>query len=117
MQNISLRAKIVSPIRFLIVAFICTLLFFVSAFPAIASTSEPSDGVVSLDEIQARTNAIAGSQPRSLEEIQADTEGGLNSIQGKADYHKMSRPENSQDATTVEDQIKDALESITPGKD
>lgn len=112
----SLNLNNFRPVRFLIATFVCTLLFFTSAFPAMASVSRPSNGAVSLDEVQNRTDEVAKSQPRSLEELQADANGGLNAVQGKADYNKMNRPGNSQDATTVKEQVKEGLKNIIPGK-
>ena len=115
MKGINFKSITLRSMQFVITACLCTLVFFTSAFPAAASVSKPSDGVVSLDDIQSRTDEVARSQPRSLKELQSDAEGGLNAVQGKADYSKMNRPGNSQDATTFEETIKEGLKNITPG--
>ena len=101
------------PIRFLIAAFVCTLLFISSAYPAAATTSQPTDSEASLNQIQEKTDEAAKSNPSSFQEIESDTEGGLNLVQGKADQEKMSTPENSQDATTVKEKIENILSKIT----
>jgi hypothetical protein len=51
-----------------------------------------------------------------LEETQQRANEGLNSVQGAADIEKMKRPENSQQAKTVEDQVKNALGKLTGNK-
>lgn len=109
---------LVSPIinwttpRFLITAFACTLLFVSSAFPALAA-SNPEKGAVSLTEIQQKAKGVANSEPRSMEEVQAEAKKGINAIQGDADKEKMSTAENSENATSVEEQISNIFSSIT----
>ncbi len=113
MKSINLKSISLRYLQFFITACLCTFVFLTSTFPAAASVSQPSDGVVSLDEIQARTEEVAKSQPCSLKELHSDVEGGLNAVQGKADYNKMNRPDNSQDATTVEEKIIKGFDSLT----
>ena len=98
------------PMRFLIAAFVCTLLFISTAYPAAATTSQPSDGEASLNQIQKKTDEAAMSNPSSFDD---DTEGSLNLVQGKADKEKMSTPENSEGATTIKEKIENILSNIT----
>jgi len=109
---------ILSPVRFLVVAFACTLIFFSSALPAAAivnSPSSPYKGEEHLNEIQKRTDQAVIDPPLSLKEIQKGQQaqkGGLNEVQGAADLNKMSTPENSGQATSVIDEVKEALRNF-----
>lgn len=117
MININLRSIILRSARLIVMTCICALLLFSNMMPSMAASSSRSyDGEVSLDEIQNRTDEIAKSDPRSMEELQSDLEGGLNAVQGKGDYGKMKRPSNSKDATTIKEQIEEGLKNITPGR-
>ncbi len=114
---------ILHPVRFLIVAFAFTVLFFSSALPAAAlgsSPSSPTDGEQHLNEIQRKTEQAVIDPPMNLKEIQKRSQarkGGINEIQGAADINKMSTPENSKQATSVIDEVKGALRNLKNGKD
>ena len=104
-------------LRFLIAGCVCALLFFVNAFPAAAADSyksSPTEGETQLNETIRKTEEVSRSNPRSIGEMQRTQqgEGGLNAVQGKADAEKMSRPENSPEATSVETKIKEGLKGI-----
>lgn len=102
-----------SSIRLLFTALICSLLFMSSAFPAQAATSNPQDGEVSLNRIQNKTDSVAQSNPRSLDEISKEASKGLNAVQGSADKSKMVSPEDASGETTVKEQAKNFLEGLT----
>jgi hypothetical protein len=119
MKIIGFVSSLVRPVRFLVVAFTCVLLLLTNAFPALAidtTKSAPTEGTVQLNEIQLKTDEKATEAPLGLEETQAETYQGLNEVQGDADFDKMKRPENSQNATTVKDQVENFLEKVTGNK-
>lgn len=94
---------------------ICTLLMLNLAFPAMAigsSPSSPSKGVAEMDGVQAEAEEAIDGQPRKLEEVQSKAKEGANGVQGKAGTN-MNTPENSEQATSVREQAKNAFGSIT----
>ncbi|MBW4646449.1 MAG: hypothetical protein KME23_26235 [Goleter apudmare HA4340-LM2] len=108
--------SILRRVRFLMVAFTCTLLFLSSTSPAFAIESYQSDtreGPAQLLEIQRKTDEIAKSAPPGLSKVQEESNKGLNEVQGDADIDKQKRPENSQSATSVEENVKNFLEKVT----
>lgn len=100
-------------VRFLMATFVCTFLFLSSAFPVVAATSSATKGEDALKGIQKESEEVLKSDPRSMEEVQSKAKGGLNAVQGGADVNKMYRPENSQDATSVEERVKGFLNDFT----
>jgi hypothetical protein len=120
MKKVGFDLSMLRPVRFVIVAIACTLLFLSNAFPAVAvgtNKSNPKEATTQLLETQKRTDEASAKPPLGAEEqIEATKGGGLNEIQGTADIDKMKRPENSGNATTVEDEVKNLLDKVT-GKD
>lgn len=119
MKIIGFISSIVRPVRFVVVAFTCALLVLTNAFPALAigtTKSAPTEATDQLNGIQSKTDEKATKPPLGREETQAETYKGLNEVQGDADIDKMKRPENSQNATTVEDQVENFLEKVTGKK-
>ncbi len=120
MKNIGFDLSMLRPVRFIIVAFTCALLIFSYALPAAATigstTSNPEDEVTQLTGIQKETDQLSTEAPPGLEETQQRANEGLNSVQGAADIEKMKRPENSAQATTVEDEVKNLLNKVTGNK-
>jgi hypothetical protein len=120
MKIIDSVLAMVRPVRFIVVAFTCALLLLTNAFPAFAigtDKSDPTQATDQLNQIQRKTDQIATEPPPSMSREQEETSGGgLNEVQGTADIDKMSRPENSQNATTVEDEVKGILEKVTGKK-
>lgn len=100
------------PLRVLLAVCVSAFLFFSNVFPAMAATSQPTKGEDQLKQIEERSEEVLKSNPRSLEEVQSATDDGLNTVQGEANKNKMSRPENSQDATSVEEQIDQGLKGL-----
>ncbi|WP_375512487.1 hypothetical protein [uncultured Nostoc sp.] len=116
MKKIASVLSILSPVRFLVVAFTCALLLLSSAFPAFAIDSyqsDPTEATTQLLDIQRKTDEAAKEPPEGLKKTQKETNEGLNEVQGAADIDKQKRPENSQAATSVEENIKNALEKVT----
>jgi hypothetical protein len=119
MKFISFALSMLHPVRFLVVAFTCSLIFLSTAFPASAISSyqsDPTEGPTQLLETQRRTDEVAKSPPLSLKEVQKNSNEGLNEVQGDADIDKMKRPENSQSATTVREEVENFLEKVTGDK-
>ncbi|MEH2319651.1 hypothetical protein [Nostoc sp.] len=116
MKIIASVLSILSPVRFLVVAFTCALLLLSNAFPAFAIASYQSDsteGTTQLLDIQRKTDEAAKEPPQGLEKVQKESNKGLNEVQGDADIDKQKRPENSQGSTSVEENIKNVLEKVT----
>ncbi len=101
-----------SSLRLVLTAFVCGLLFISSVYPAQAATSQPSEGEASLNEIQAKTDEIAKSNPRGMEELTKEAEGGLNAVQGSADKDEMISRKDASDETTVEEQAENFLQKL-----
>ncbi|MDX2241235.1 MAG: hypothetical protein NW224_11170 [Leptolyngbyaceae cyanobacterium bins.302] len=119
MMSTYFNATILRPLRALVIAFACALLLFVNAVPAVAagttSPSKPSEGETQLKKIYDESEKSLNSGLDSIEEVSKRAERGTNEVQGGADLDKMSTPENSQEATTFKDQVKKALDKVTPG--
>ncbi|MDZ8186153.1 MAG: hypothetical protein RMX96_15025 [Nostoc sp. ChiSLP02] len=116
MKLISSVLSNLRPVRFLVVAFTCALVLLSNAFPAFAIDSyqsKPTEGETQLLDIQAQTDEDARKPPAGLEEVQRKSNEGLNEVQGAADFDKQKRPENSQNATSVEESIKNVLDKVT----
>lgn len=119
MKTLSSVVSFLRPVRFLVVAFTCTLLFLSSAVPAFAISSYQSDsteGTTQLLETQRKTDEIAKSAPLGLKKVQEESNKGLNEVQGDADIDQQKRPSNSQNATTVEEEVKNILGKVTGKK-
>jgi hypothetical protein len=117
MKSFTIKQFSLQAIRVLTIAFVSAFLFLTTTVPAFAAfgfgstSSKPTDGTAQLGKIEARSQDIAESKvaPGSMEESEARAQGGINEVQGAADKDKMSRPSNSQNATTVTDQVGKAL--------
>jgi hypothetical protein len=107
------------PVRFLIVAFTCALLLLSSAVPAFAISSpqsDPEDATTQLLGTQRETDKVAKEPPPGLKEVQKKSNEGLNEVQGAADIEKQKRPDNSQGATSVRDEVENFLGKVTGNK-
>lgn len=88
------------------------------ANPAMAfgnSSSSPSDGTTQMNKLQETSERALDAEPRNQQEVQRKAQRGPNEVQGDADLNTMNSPADSQSATTVQDQIENVLEKITPG--
>jgi hypothetical protein len=88
--------KYTSPLRFtqrlaqiLLSALLVTVMFLTNSLPVIAGGSNPTEGTVQLDQIQEKTQAAIDSPATDLKTIEERSKGGLNEVQGSADYEKM----------------------------
>ena len=119
MKIIALVSSLLRPVRFLILAFTCTLLFVSNAFPAFAIDSyqsNPEKATTQLLETQRKTDEVGRSDPPGLNKVQEESNKGLNEVQGDADIDKMKRPSNSTNSTSVEDEVEGFLEKVTGKK-
>lgn len=108
--------SILRPMRFVVLAFACALILLSNAFPAAAIESyqsKPTEATDQLLETQRRTDELTKSAPLGLKETQKRANEGLNEVQGAADIEKMNRPENSQEATSVEEEVSNFLKKVT----
>jgi len=120
MRSIRFNLSLLRPVRFLIAVCVCTFLVFSYAFPAYSdpvnitgTKSAPQAGEAQLRGIEKEAQEAVLDDPYSREKTQSKANPGLNEIQGTADIDQMSRPENSQGASSVEDKSKNFLEAIT----
>lgn len=108
------------PVRFLIAVCVCAFLVFSYAVPAYSDPvnisggkSAPQQGETQLKGIEKEAQEAVLDDPYSRKQTADKANSGLNEIQGSADIDKMNRPENSQQAITVEDKSKNFLEGLT----
>jgi hypothetical protein len=107
----------VSGLRPLAIALACALVIFSSATPAFAfgknSPSSPSKGLEQLDTVQKKSeDAMRGPVENAATEMKNAAEG-LNGVQGDANKQNMISREDAK-GNTIEKNIKEALEDITP---
>ncbi len=108
-----------SGLRPLVIATACALFLFASATPALAfgnSSSSTSKGVEQLNGVQKESEkAISGdlSSDNDGKSVMKNSAEGLNGVQGAADKEDMYSPEDSS-ATSIEENIEEVLEEITP---
>lgn len=103
----------------LMIIFTCTLLVFgnamsVDAAPAntTQAKSDLTKGSERLDDVQKKSEEILRNPPLSMEQVQDESNKGLNEVQGAADIQDMSRPSNSQKATSIQEKAEQILEKI-----
>jgi hypothetical protein len=92
-----------SPLRFtqrltqmLLSALLVTVIFLTNGLPAVAGSGDPTEGTVQLDQIQEKTQAAIDSPATDLKTIEERSKGGLNEVQGSADYEKMNNPDDAE---------------------
>lgn len=103
----------------LAIMFTCTLLMFSNAVPANAtsanttqSKSKPTQGSVHLDDIQKSSEEVLRHPPLDMKSVQDPSNEGLNEAQGAGDIQEMSRPSNSQKATSIQEKAEQILEKV-----
>ena len=110
------RSTLVRYAKRFVVMVVCAVMLFVTSQPANAfgmkSSSDASEGVAKLDQVQAESEAALTAEPRGMSEVQQKANAGLNGVQGTADAGAMQTPSDSGAATTVEKQIKNVVESV-----
>lgn len=109
-------SSVLRPVRFFLAGLICAFLFMSYALPAYSATSKPTEGEANLTQIERKAQEATLDNPYTMRKEVEEQNPGLNAIQGTADADKMKRPDNSQNAESVEGKIKDALENITGKK-
>lgn len=101
------------------IALACALMVFSVAAPAMAfgnSSSSADKGLEQLDSVQEKSEeAITGKidNANDGENVMKNSQEGLNGVQGAANKQNMKSPANS-GATSIEENIKEALEEVTP---
>ena len=116
MPSISLKLPVQRLVRALVAVCICAMLFVSSAFPAFATTSNPTKGEDQLLGIEKEAQEAVLKQPIGLKETQEKASEGPNEVQGAADIDKMKNASNT-NATSFEQQVKNVVEGITGKKD
>lgn len=114
----TIKTSFLRSVKVLTIAFACTLILLSNAFPAMAigaKRSSPTDKTAQLSTIERKSQKAVDPQEGLLtgDEATKEANKGINEVQGAADADKMNTPENSQDAKTVRDEIKNALEKVT----
>lgn len=117
MKLFNLKRLSFRPVRLIVTVLTTAFMLLTTTVPAFAfgaSSSKPTDGTAQLSNIERESQDVAESKvaPGSMKEAQARSQGGINEVQGDADKDKMSRPSNSQNATTVKDEIGQALKKV-----
>ncbi|MGB3298089.1 MAG: hypothetical protein WBA76_07455 [Phormidesmis sp.] len=101
------------------IALACALMVFSSAAPAFAfgnSNSRPEKGLEQLDTVQEKSEeAISGpiDNANDGESVIRNSAKGLNGVQGDANKKEMVT-RGSAEGNTIEGNIKEALEKVTP---
>ena len=101
-----------SSIRLLLTVFVCGLMFVAVANPVQAATSKATDGEASLNKIQDKTDDVAKSNPRGINEVTKEAQKGLNAVQGSADKSEMISPDEA-NATTVKEKAASFFDKLT----
>jgi len=112
-------SKLVLSLRPVAIALACALVVFSSATPAFAfgnSNSSPNKGLEQLDGVQKESEkAISGpiEHANDGESVTKNSAEGLNGVQGAANKENMIGREDAE-GNTIEENIKDVLEKVTP---
>ena len=101
-----------SSIRIVLTVLVCGLLFVSMANPVQAATSSPSEGEANLNRIQKKTDDVAKSGPRDINEVTKEAQKGTNEVQGSADADKMISPEEAE-GTTVKEKAANFFDNLT----
>lgn len=111
------RSILVRSAKRFVVMVACAVMLFINSQPANAvgmkSAADPSDGMAKMDQVQQEAKAVSQSQPRGISKVQQKSNAGLNGVQGKANAASMNTPENSGEATTIEEQAKGLIKAAT----
>jgi hypothetical protein len=82
--------------QMLLSAMLVTVIFLANSLPVIAGSSDPTQGTVQLDKIQEKTQEAIDAPATDLKTIEQRSKGGLNEVQGAADYDKMANPDDTE---------------------
>ena len=102
------------------IAAVCALVLLANATPALAfggSNSSPDKGLEQLDSVQNKSEQAITKDGKndmgSMRKVSKNAQEGLNGVQGAANKGDMISP-NEADGNTIEGNIEEALEEITP---
>ena len=101
-----------SCIRLVLTVFVCGVLFIATASPAQAEKTRDPNGEASLNRIQDKTDDVARSNPRGINEVTKEAQKGTNAVQGGADADKMISPDETS-ATTVKEKAASFFDNLT----
>lgn len=110
-MTIQLKSSFRAIARVLVAVCIAVLLTVSHVLPAFAASSQ--EGADSLPKVRDKSEQALKEEPRSRSKVQSEAQGGVNEVQGGADAHRMNRPDNSQQATTIEEKVREGLSDIT----
>jgi hypothetical protein len=105
--------------RLVVMIYICGLMVFANAVPAIASQGNPTKGMQQLPNIQNKAEDAIKSAPYGIDKVEQESSQGLNEVQGSADFNKMKRDTNEGKLPAVSkaekaiDKIGDKISSDT----
>jgi len=95
------------------IALICAVVLFSQSYPALAigsNPTRPSEGEPRLNKILDESeDAIRPENALDSEKIIDRANKGLNEVQGTADIQQMNRPDNSRQAKSAAEEVKEAL--------
>ncbi len=77
-----------------------------------STKSNPTEGEAPLNEIYEKSEDILREPPPGMQRVQQEAVQGYNEVQGDADFDKMHRPDNSQEATSAAEKVENALEKV-----
>jgi hypothetical protein len=106
-------SSMISSVRKLVVVAICAAMVLLTASPALAigsTPSQPNQGEAQLNDILKESqDAIRPENALNSDKIIERANRGLNEVQEDADIQQMNRPENSRQATSAAEQVQRAL--------
>lgn len=116
---------VLRPVRFLVIAFACSLLLLSNALPVFAANnptagfsstrSDPTKGEEHLDEIYEKSEEALRAAPGDAQRFVEEANKGLNEVQGAGDVERMKSSEDAQ-GTTLQEKVGEVLENITGRK-
>jgi len=96
------------------IALVCAVILFSQSYPALAISNNPSrlsEGEPRLNKILDESeDAIRPENALDSNRIIERANKGLNEVQGTADSQQMNRPENSRQAKSAAEEVKEALD-------
>jgi len=99
------------PVRFLIVASLCTVLLLSNALPA-AAVGGSDKGGTTLDEIVEKAEQVVKQEPRSMQEVQAEANKSTNTVQGSANKEKMEQSQDSKSGPAIAEDVNEAVKDM-----
>ena len=110
-MTIQLKLSFRAIARGLVAVCLGVLLTVSHVLPAFAASSHESSD--SLPSVRDKSEQVLKEEPRGRSKVQTEARRGVNEVQGRADAKRMNRPDNSQQATSVEEKVREGLSNIT----